>query len=61
MNYHDAIEDQIEPAHDAELIGRSRVHATIWGMTSTWHLQLHLYCIESSGSWKIGHIVASTC
>lgn len=60
MQYHDAIEDYVEVKKDAEVIGQSRVHATIWGMESTWRLQLHLYCVQQAGRACIDHIVAST-
>lgn len=60
MQYHDATEDHVEVLNDAEIIGQSRVHATIWGMESTWRLQLHLYCVQQAGRARIDHIVAST-
>jgi hypothetical protein len=60
MQYHGATEDHLEIVNNAEIIGQSRVHATIWGTESTWRLQLHLYCIRQNGQLLIQHIIAST-
>lgn len=63
MRYHAAKEQSVtvEVTGDtAELLGRSVVTATIYGMRGTWNLQLTIDYARKQGSWIALRTVATT-
>ena len=64
LNYYSADHQRMEAnvhGSRAELIGQSRVNATVFGGgRSTWRLQLKLKLEQTAGVWKITETRAST-
>lgn len=65
MKYYSWQEDHIEVIQyngkKAQLVGRSRVKARIWGMgPHTWRLQVQMFFEKLNGDWVIVKQVAST-
>ena len=64
LNYYSANHQRIDVethGDTAELVGQSVVNAAVFGGgRNTWHLQLRIKLIRSSGAWKVAEARAST-
>ncbi|WP_129777309.1 nuclear transport factor 2 family protein [Peristeroidobacter soli] len=63
MRYHSAREESVRidsQGDRAVLVGRSIVTATIYGVRSTWNLQLTVQYERRSGGWSAMEAVATT-
>lgn len=62
MQYHQIDENSVQVQINgnlADIIGRAKTKATIWGVNGTWHLQLHYKAVKTGNTWQIKSAVAT--
>lgn len=62
MQYHKIDEQSVQVAINgkrADIVGKAKTRATIWGANGTWNLQLHYQAVKTDGAWQVQSAVAT--
>ncbi|ABR75430.1 DUF4440 domain-containing protein [Actinobacillus succinogenes] len=62
MQYHQIDEHSVNVrinGNTADVIGKARTRATIWGASGTWNLQLHYRAMKNGNVWQVQNAVAT--
>lgn len=43
----------------ADIVGKAKTRATIWGANGTWNLTLHYQATQTGGTWQVQNAVAT--
>lgn len=62
MQYHQIDEQSVQVAINgkrADIVGKAKTRATIWGANGTWNLKLHYQATQTGGTWQVQNAVAT--